>query len=210
MAPFAVLLALLAVGFYVPAQIDGPLRVAALAAALWFFSRHVIRFKARFLMPSALVGVAVFLVWVAPDALLPRYREYWLLQNSVTGTLHFSIPPELLSNPWVLAFRVIRAIVLVPVVEELFWRGWLMRWLISQDFERVPLGAYAPASFWITAVLFASEHGPYWDVGLLAGIVYNWWCLRTRSLGDCILAHAVTNAALAGYVIATHRWEYWM
>jgi len=209
-APFAVLLALLAAGPLLPVQADGPFRVVALAITLWFFSRRVIRFQARFVLPSALAGVAVFLVWIAPDQWIPHYRDSWLLQNAVTGTLHSSIPPRLLSNPAVLAFRVIRSVVLTPLAEELFWRGWLMRWLISQDFERVPLGSYTPGSFWITAVLFASEHGPYWDVGLAAGIVYNWWLLRTRSLGDCILAHAVTNASLAGYVIATHRWEYWL
>jgi CAAX prenyl protease-like protein len=96
------------------------------------------------------------------------------------------------------------------VIEEMFWRGWLMRWLISPRFEAVPLGAYAPVSFWLTAVLFASEHGPYWDVGLATGVIYNWWMLRTRSLADCILAHAVTNACLCGYIVATHHWEYWM
>ena len=63
--------------------------------------------------------------------------------------------------------------------------------------------------FWMTAVLFASEHGPYWDVGLAAGIIYNWWMVRTKSLGDCILAHAVTNGALCIYVVATRHWEYW-
>jgi len=59
---------------------------------------------------------------------------------------------------------------------------WLMRWLISPQFEKVPLGAYQAGAFWITAVLFASEHGPYWDVGLVAGVAYNWWMVRTRSL----------------------------
>ncbi len=97
----------------------------------------------------------------------------------------------------------------VPMLEELFWRGWLMRWLISPKFETVPLGAYQAGSFWITAALFASEHGPYWDVGLVAGIAYNWWMIRTRSLADCILAHAVTNGCLCWYVVVTHRWEYW-
>jgi hypothetical protein len=57
--------------------------------------------------------------------------------------------------------------------------------------------------------LFASEHGPYWDVGLIAGILYNLWMIRTRSIADCILAHAVTNAALSLYVIATGQWQYW-
>jgi hypothetical protein len=97
----------------------------------------------------------------------------------------------------------------VPIVEELFWRGWLMRWLIRSDFESVPLGSYTPMSFWVSAVLFAAEHGAYWDVGLLAGIAYNLWIMKTRRLGDCILAHAVTNASLSAYVIWTGQWRYW-
>jgi uncharacterized protein len=44
---------------------------------------------------------------------------------------------------------------IAPVVEELFWRAWLMRWLINSDFRKVPLGTYAPLAFWITAILFA-------------------------------------------------------
>ena len=84
-----------------------------------------------------------------------------------------------------------------------------MRWLINSDFSKVPLGAYAPLSFWLTAILFAAEHGPYWDVGLIAGIVYNVWMIRTKSLADCVLAHAVTNALLSAYVMATHNWQYW-
>jgi membrane protease YdiL (CAAX protease family) len=59
-------------------------------------------------------------------------------------------------------------------------------------------------------VLFASEHGAYWDVGLAAGVAYNWWMVRTRSLGDLILAHAVTNLCLSVYVIAAGKWEYWL
>ncbi len=60
------------------------------------------------------------------------------------------------------------------------------------------------------ALAFASEHGPYWDVGLLAGILYNWWMLRTKSLGDLICAHAVTNACLSLFVITAGKWEYWL
>ncbi|MFL6352575.1 MAG: type II CAAX prenyl endopeptidase Rce1 family protein, partial [Bryobacteraceae bacterium] len=62
----------------------------------------------------------------------------------------------------------------------------------------------------ITTILFACEHGPYWDVGLVAGLIYNFWMVRTKSLGDCILMHAITNTALSGHVIATHRWQYWL
>ena len=99
--------------------------------------------------------------------------------------------------------------IIVPVVEELFWRGWLMRWLINNDFERVPLGTYAPFAFWITALMFASEHGPYWDVGLMTGAIYNLWMIRSKSLADCVLMHAVTNGILSVYVIASGQWQYW-
>jgi membrane protease YdiL (CAAX protease family) len=71
------------------------------------------------------------------------------------------------------------------------------------------LGSWHARAFWITAVLFALEHGVYWDVGLLAGIVYNAWMVRTKNLGDLILAHTVTNACLCAWIVATGRFEYW-
>jgi CAAX prenyl protease-like protein len=86
----------------------------------------------------------------------------------------------------------------------------MMRWLIDKEFLKIPLGTYSASAFWIVAALFASEHGPYWEVGLLAGIIYNWWIIRTRNLADCILAHAVTNAALSAYVLYTDQWQYWL
>jgi CAAX prenyl protease-like protein len=109
-----------------------------------------------------------------------------------------------------LAMRTAGAALLVPVLEELFWRGWMMRWLIDKEFLKIPLGTYVPSAFWIVALLFASEHGPYWEVGLAAGVIYNWWVIRTKNLADCILAHAVTNAVLSIYVLFTDQWQYWL
>lgn len=187
-----------------------PLRVVLLSAVLWFCSRQVITLRAGYWLASAAVGAVVFGIWVAPDLLAPGWRSHWLFQNSVMGSVATSIDTALLTSPMVLVFRTIRAVILVPIIEELFWRGWLMRWLIKNDFQSVPLGAYSASSFIITALLFASEHGPYWEVGLAAGIIYNAWMVRTRNLADCIVAHAVTNAILCGYVIATGKWEYWL
>jgi hypothetical protein len=85
-----------------------------------------------------------------------------------------------------------------------------MRWLIQKDFLKVEFGSYEPLSFWAVAILFASEHGPYWEVGLAAGMLYNWWAVRGKNLADCILAHAVTNAILSGYVLVRGKWEYWL
>ena len=211
-APFVLFMLLLAAQRYnpIPPAIEFPLRLAILGGALWFFSRDVIELRSHHLIPSACIGIGVFVLWVLPDELFPHYRQHWLFQNALTGTLQSSLPSEAHSDSLILAWRSLRAVLLVPIIEELFWRAWLMRWMINPRFDEVRLGAYSHQAFWVTAVLFASEHGPYWDVGLAAGIVYNWWMVRTRSLGDCILAHAVTNACLCGYVIATHKWEYWL
>jgi CAAX prenyl protease-like protein len=207
------LLAFLAVQSWlaIPARIDFPLRVLAVGAVLVFYSRPVIRLRPRHAFASVVMGVVVLAIWLGPDLLFPHYRDFWLFRNRLTGG-HVTVAagPDWHGDGVMLAWRIARAVVIVPVAEELFWRGWLMRWLIDADFRKVPLGAYSPASFWITAALFASEHGPYWDVGLVAGILYNWWMIRTRSLADCVLAHAVTNGLLCAFVVATGRWQYWM
>ena len=174
------------------------------------WSRVLIDLRTTRLVGSLLLGVAVFVVWIGPDLLWPEYRYHWLFQNAITGTVHGSTAEAVRKSTVFLFFRVAGSVILVPIIEEIFWRAWLMRYLVSRDFLSVPLGTYAAPSFWISALLFASEHGSYWDVGLLAGVGYNWWIVRTKSLGDCIFAHAVTNACLAVYVLSAGKWEYWL
>jgi len=183
--------------------------VLALSAALASVSRSVLDFRTRNWFGSVLLGIAVFSIWVGPDMIFPGYHGFWLFSNSVMGSVSSALPESSRHNVAVLALRTLRTAALVPIAEELFWRGWLMRWIVSHDFAKVPLGAWSASAFWTVAVLFASEHGPQWDVGLAAGALYNWWMLRTRSLGDLFLAHGVTNACLSALVIFGGRWEYW-
>ncbi|MGA3186533.1 MAG: CAAX prenyl protease-related protein [Bryobacteraceae bacterium] len=212
MAPFAVFMGLLALHSVIPLPdlADQILRVTVMTAVLWFIARPVIDLRVRHLALTLAIGAGVFVVWVAPDLLIPGYRHFRLFDNAVTGHASSSLSTSAPLSWPVLGLRMIRAVVIVPIVEELFWRAWLMRWLIDNDFKKIPLGKYTAFSFWVVAVLFASEHGPFWDVGLAAGIIYNWWMVRTRSLGDLILAHAVTNFILSAYVIAAGKWEYWL
>jgi len=209
-APFTIFLLFLALFPRLPInpQWEAPLRVVILGVICYICWPRRLSLRPRHWIASIAGGIAVFVLWIAPDLMFAGYRESPLFSNSIVGHLHSSIPAELRS-PWILAWRTARAVLIVPIVEELFWRAWLMRWLINTDFERVPLGAYAPFAFWITAILFASEHGSYWDVGLLTGVIYNWWMIRTKSVADCILMHAITNAFLSGYVILAHQWQYW-
>jgi uncharacterized protein len=211
-APFAVFILFLAIRSYLPFGMEWeyPLRVIVVTAVLVLFSRGVLTLRMTSPFQSVLIGILVFIIWIGPDLLFPGYRSHWLFQNSVVGHSTTATPEGLSANWLFLILRIAGTMLLVPIIEELFWRGWLMRWLIHRDFDTVALGTYVPFAFWSTAALFALEHGSYWDVGFAAGIVYNWWMVRTRCLGDCILAHAVTNGLLAAYVLMANRWEYWL
>ncbi len=211
-APFATFMVLLLVGPRLPLGLrpEAILRVGLVTLTLLVFSRHVISLRVRHWATSVALGVGVFALWIAPDVLLPEFRSSWLFTNGFTGRIEGTLPEAARNDGFVLALRFGRAAILVPIVEELFWRAWLPRWIDHMgDFREVPLGRFTTASFLLTALLFASEHGAMWDVGLAAGLLYNFWMRRTRSLGDLILAHAVTNACLSVYVLTRGRWEYW-
>ena len=180
-------------------------------AAILAVSLPVLKGRPSKPLLSLLVGVLVFVIWIGPDVISPSWRHSVLFDNSVIGHPAGNTPPDSKNDGVFLLFRIAVSVVAVPILEELFWRGWLMRWIIEPNhFERLPLGAYTPMAFWLVAVLFASEHGSFWDVGLLAGIIYNWWMVRNRNLWDCIIAHAVTNGVLAAWVVMGNHWQYWL
>jgi CAAX prenyl protease-like protein len=209
--PFVVFLAMLGIQSWIPVPQVAlqALFFGAMAVVIRAIAWPVVDFRVRNWAGSLLLGVGVFVLWIGPDLLFPGYRGHWLFSNVIAGSVASGLPEDVRGDSIVLLLRGLRASLIVPIVEELFWRAWLMRWLISADFAAVPLGKYSSQAFWIVAVLFASEHGPYWDVGLATGVLYNWWMVRTRSLGDLILTHGVTNACLSLYVVVLGKWEYW-
>jgi CAAX prenyl protease-like protein len=211
-APFALFITFLVVGSTLSgsARTEAIIRVSILLAVIVLVARPALDFRLARPVGSAVVGVGVFAVWIAPDLLIPGYREGILFQNDLVGNVQSTLTDEDRADRVVLGLRFVRAALIVPIVEELFWRGWLPRWLDHMDdFRRAKLGDYTRWSFGATAVLFALEHGSFWDVGLVAGVIYNEWMRRTRSLGDLIFSHGVTNACLSAYVLAAGRWEYW-
>ncbi len=207
--PFGVFVGLLALQSAMPVPVW--VRLVLSLAAILLVSRPVLRGGPSKPVLSILLGLAVFVIWVGPDLISPAWRHFILFDNALVGHPAGNTPPASKGDPMFLFLRIAVSVIAVPILEELFWRGWLMRWLIdSNDFEKVALGAFTPLAFWATAALFASEHGPFWDVGLVTGVIYNWWMMRTRNLWDCILAHAVTNGALGAYVVLAGQWQYWL
>ena len=147
-----------------------------------------------------LTGLLTFVMWVSAD---------WSF--SVAGA-HNGFDPSLLPEGAIrvtmTAVRVAGAVLMVPLMEELFWRSFLLRYLVDADFESVPLGRFTWGSFLATTVLFGLEHHLIL-AGMVAGAVYSVILYKTRSLAQCVLAHAVTNLALACYVLYTGRWYFW-
>jgi CAAX prenyl protease-like protein len=104
--------------------------------------------------------------------------------------------------------RVFGAVVVVAFMEEIFWRGFLIRWIDSNDFKRVPIGVCSWKAFGITVVLFGLEH-EQWLAGMVCGALYNWLYCRRKDLFSCVLAHATSNAALAAWVLWRGDWKFW-
>jgi len=152
---------------------------------------------------AVLVALVVFAVWILPQTLLgfaPRTEGF--------NPDVFAGQPGLY---WAtMAFRFLRLVVVVPLLEEIFWRGFLLRYLIAEDFERVPFGKFSWFSFTAVTLLFALSHAkPDWAAAVLAGALYNWVAYRSKSLSACVLAHAVTNLVLGVWIVQTRQWGFW-
>lgn len=172
---------------------------------LWFWRGYgELRRPAQAARPAdwalgAATGVAVFLVWVGIDwdwAVLSRPDGYRPLHADG-------------SVDWVQALaRLAGFALVVPVMEELFWRSLVLRWIVRHEFLEVAPREVGWRAFLITTALFAVEHDR-WLAGAIAGAAYNWLYMRTGNLWVPILAHAVTNGVLGLWVLQGGRWEFW-
>src|SRR5437763_14186644 len=180
-----------------------PVKVALVAALLALFWRRYTELKHPSLSAAAGVtalatGVVVLVLWISLDA-------GWMIVGSSPG-----YDPRVDGHvDWLLAaIRIAGATLVVPVMEELFWRSFLMRWIDSPDFESVEPSQLSLKSFTITVLLFGFEHN-LWLAGIVAGAAYGWLYKRHRTLWSPILAHAVTNGLLGLWVLRTGNWSYW-
>ena len=149
--------------------------------------------------PAVAAGIGVFLMWVALEGRYPQIGHSSFDPYMVAGQTNVNV---------VIGIRLFGAAMVVPLMEEVFWRSFVMRFLVASRFKSVPLGQFTWYSFVITAIAFGFEHHR-WLPGILAGIVYAALLYRTRNLFSPILAHAITNLLLGIYVVYTGQWTYW-
>ncbi|MDP1924949.1 MAG: CAAX prenyl protease-related protein [Thiobacillus sp.] len=181
-----------------------PVKAGLVALALVVLWRYYTELKTRLplkhVVLSVGVGVVVLVLWVNLDA-------GWMLMGEMGKGYN---PTDANGQiDWLLvAFRIAGAALVVPLMEELFWRSFLQRWVQQPDFMTLDPAQIGLKALFIASALFAVEH-LQWLAGLVAGLAYGWLYIRTRNLWAPIIAHAVTNGALGAYVVATGRWSFW-
>ena len=177
-----------------------PIKTILVATSLIYFwnaYKQEIRFTFSWL--AVISGVVVFVIWVLPEGLYPQigHSEFNPYAQASGYGVYFLI-----------AFRLVGAALVVPIMEELFWRSFVLRYAIKSDFKSVPLGQFSWFSFILISLLFGFEHHR-WLVGIVAGMVYAGVLYRRKNLFEPILSHAITNFLLGLYVVSTHQWYFW-
>lgn len=182
-----------------------PVQTLTCAGLLWHWRAHYPLARSQWLGLGLACGAGLLALalWVAPQ---------WLLGAAprVTGfdPGHFGNGGALYDGN--LALRLLRMVVVVPLVEEIFWRGFLLRYLIDEKFSTVPFGKFSWLSFGVVTLAFTFAHSSAdWLAAAVTGALYNFVAYRTRSLSSCVLAHAVTNLLLGLWIVYTKQWGFW-
>jgi CAAX prenyl protease-like protein len=180
-----------------------PVKIGAvLALLLWYRRDYGELARPRLSLgqvgAAVLAGMLVLVLWINLNA-------DWMRVGAASG---FD-PRRDGALDWLLvACRLAGAALVVPVMEELFWRSYLMRWIEAADFQKVNPAHIKCKSFVVTVILFGFEHN-LWLAGIVAGAVYSALYMRVGKLASPVLAHAVTNALLGVWIIVTGHWTYW-
>ncbi len=180
------------------------IKITAVVGVLIYFWRsydelRMEKIEAVNIVYAVIIGIIVFVLWINMD---------WKFATMGTPAIY---DPHKLSQNWFYAFVVIRMIgtsLVVPIFEEIFWRSFILRYIINSDFASVKIGMFTWASFLISSLLFGLEHY-FWLAGIMAGILYNILLYKTKHINYCILAHGITNFLLGIYVLITASWRFW-
>ena len=180
------------------------------ALLIAFFWKHYTRIRWSHAWLGILVGVIGIVQWIGVEELL---LHYWPNYPRIPAATDPFDPHTAFASPLAMwLFVMLRwacAALVVPFVEELFWRDFLWRSVIApNDFKLADVGEWDPNAVLFVTAIFATVH-PQWVTAIIWGLLIAALLLRTRSLGACIIAHGVSNLLLGLYVLQTGKWYYW-
>lgn len=149
---------------------------------------------------TAAIGAAVFALWITLTLPWMRIGE--------PAAAFVPVDPDGSLRLDLVALRVFGAVLVVPLMEELFWRSFLMRWLDRREFLQCSPRAVSWTALLASSAVFALAHD-LWLAGFVAGLGYGVLYMRTGNLWYPIAAHALTNGLLAAWVVRGGHWAFW-
>ena len=161
---------------------------------------------------AVLAGVGVFILWIKIGDLMRLLGLGSLAHWPMNGKLWNPRADYGGSSPtafFFIAVRILGSTLIVPPLEEVFFRSFVYRLIAKPDFQSVPLGQFLPIPFVVTSLIFGLEHGHWWLAGILCGFVYQGLVCWKKRLGDAIAAHAITNFLLGCWVVLEQQWQFW-
>lgn len=193
------------------------LKSVVVAGMLWAVRPFLEEMRWKMSWEAVAVGVGVLVMWVGLDTWYPKQTELFkMLGLSGSTPAKPALPwnPHLQfgdSSPLAWGFIVVRLLgssLVVPPLEEVFFRSFVYRFLAKAEFLSVGLGQFRWMPFVVTAVIFGFEH-EQWLAGILCGLAFQGLVIWKGRLGDAITAHAITNLLLGLYVIQRGAWQFW-
>lgn len=152
---------------------------------------------------AAAFGIAVFAIWVGLEGHYPK-----IFKTPSTGNPTTVFGPNS-ALPWFFnAVHIVGMTLIVPPLEEVFYRSFIYRYIASPNFLAVPLNRFQPLPFCVTVLLFGFAHNE-WLPGILCGAAYQWLVIRKNRIGDAMTAHAITNFLLGVYIVRYGAWQLW-
>jgi uncharacterized protein len=197
-----------------------PLQCVVVGAVLWWWRGSYVLKPWRGLGWAVLLGLLGIVAWVLPAwwfagagvAEPPGWWEWLGLVERKDGFDPTIFPVGGGAFWTTVVLRFVRMVLVVPLVEELCWRGFLMRYVQAgeREFTVVPFGRHSWAAFWVVTLAVTLVHEQSdWLAAFVWGCLMYALAVRTKSLGACVVMHAVGNLALGLYVMRTGLWGFW-
>lgn len=162
-----------------------------------------IKFDAKQVPFAVIIGLVLFAVWVGIEKFLP----YPHLGTRTAYNPFEKIPDAGLRTAFI-AVRFLGLALIVPFMEELFWRSFGLRYASQTDFRALEIGTFTKMGAALCCGVFALAH-PEWIPALFFAAAMTALVWKTKSIFACIVAHAVTNLSLGIYVVNQGAWALW-
>lgn len=192
-----------------------------IAGLLYYWRGLITEMRWAFSVSGVVAGLAIAALWIGLDGVIPSLDAIWYgLRKLVTGEAAPEVTPDQPWNPvtffsgqpalgWALvAVRVFGRSLVVPAMEEVFYRSFFYRYIANPKFLEMPIGVWHSVAFLVTCTAFSISHPGQWLAALICAATYQWLVIRHKRLGDAMLAHGVTNLAISIWAITTGRWEF--